>query len=96
MMTYMFRLLWRFTAGVLVTSPAWGDDLHKDQIPAPVLHHFREDFPKARRIEYELETEDGHRVYEIDFKVGRRNIQAHYREDGTLIRQDIQKSDDDD
>ena len=71
-------------------------DLRKEQVPAAVHQQFKQDYPKARAIEYELEIENGQRVYEINFKVGRRKIQAQYRENGTVIRVDRQQSDDDD
>ena len=78
-------------------TPAFADsDLRKDQVPPAVIQRFKQDYPKARSIEYELDTEDGQRIYEIDFKVGRRKIQVHYREDGTVISTDTKKSDDDD
>lgn len=77
--------------------PAWADsELRKDQVPQAVIQRFKQDYPKARRIEYELETENGQRIYEIDFKVGRRKVQVHYREDGTVISTNTQNSDDDD
>lgn len=96
MSKYFLKVFPGLLPGLLLISPAWCDDLPRDQVPLPVLQRFKQEFPKARSIEYELETENGIRIYEIDFKMGRRSIQAHYREDGSLIRKDIHKSDDDD
>ena len=77
--------------------PVWADsDLRKDQVPQAVIQRFKQDYPKARSIQYELDTEDGQRIYEIDFKVGRRKVQVHYREDGTVLSTNTRKSDDDD
>ena len=72
------------------------DDLEKEQIPNKVHEAFKAAFPKAHKIEYDLEHENGHAIYEITFKVGKRTIQAHYNEDGTLLRLDRHNKDDDD
>ena len=72
------------------------DGLKRDQVPEKILAAFKEAYPKAHHIEYEIETENGKKLYEIDFKEGRRKVQAHYREDGSLLRVDTHKSDDDD
>ena len=81
----------------LSMMPVWADsDLRRDQVPQAVIQRFKQDYPKARSIQYELDTEDGQRIYEIDFKVGRRKVQVHYREDGTVLSTNTRKSDDDD
>jgi len=96
------RLLWVFAAiigGSLLDYPigAWADsDLRKDQVPDAVIHRLKQDYPKARSIEYELETDNGQRIYEIEFKVGRRKVKAAYREDGTAVSNQQQRLDDDD
>lgn len=72
------------------------DELKRDQVPNKILEAFEAAHPKAHHIEYEIETENGQKLYEIDFKEGRRKVQAHYREDGSLLRVDTHKSDDDD
>jgi hypothetical protein len=96
------RLLWVFAAivgGGVLDYPigAWADsDLRKDQVPEAVIQRFKQDYPKARTIEYELETDDGQRIYEIEFKVGRRKVKAAYREDGTAVSNQPQRLDDDD
>jgi hypothetical protein len=92
-----YRIGLTLALGVWSVSLARADsDLRKEQVPAAVHQQFKQDYPKARSIEYELEIENGQRVYEIDFKVGRRKVQAHYREHGTVIRVDRKQSDDDD
>lgn len=70
-------------------------DLSKDQIPKAVLEAFRSAYPKARGIEYDLEMENGKKVYEIEFKNGRRKIVMHYLEDGSLMKSDNNGSDSD-
>jgi hypothetical protein len=83
--------------GLLDPIGAWADsDLRKDQVPEAVIQRFKQDYPKARTIEYELETDDGQRIYEIEFKVGRRKVKAAYREDGTAVSNQPQRLDDDD
>jgi hypothetical protein len=71
------------------------DDLRKEQVPPAVLAAFRSAYPKACGIEYQLDDEDGKKVYEIDFKLGRRKLEARYREDGTLVQVDSKDMDDD-
>jgi hypothetical protein len=71
-------------------------DLRKDQVPNAVIQQFKQDYPKARSIEYELETENERRIYAIEFKVGRRKIKAYYQEDGTVVSTEQGQLDNDD
>ena len=87
-----------FVATALIFSHEMGfadSDLSKDQIPKAVLEAFQSAYPKARGIEYDLEMENGKKVYEIEFKNGRRRLVLHYLEDGSLIQSDNKDSDSD-
>lgn len=85
-----------FLMGSWITF-AWADsDLRKDQVPEAVIQRFKQDYPKARSIEYELETDNGRRIYEIEFKVGRRKVKAYYQEDGTVVSTEQGRLDNDD
>ena len=72
------------------------DDIKKDDVPAVVHDAFKAAFPRAHNIRYEREDDDGKIIYEITFKEGKRTIQAHYGQDGSLLRLDKHNKDDDD
>ena len=72
------------------------DDINREDVPATVHDAFKAAFPKAHKIRYDREEDDGKIIYEITFKEGKRTIQAHYGKDGTLLRLDKHKKDDDD
>ena len=72
------------------------DDIKKDDVPAAVHDAFKAAFPKAHKIRYDREDDDGKIIYEITFKEGKRTIQAHYAQDGSLLRLDKHNKDDED
>jgi hypothetical protein len=99
MKNYLYRLVMAFIVVLMGAryGTAFADsDLRKDQVPNAVIQRFKQDYPKARSIEYELETDNERRVYAIEFKVGRRKAKAYYQEDGTVVSTGQGRLDNDD
>lgn len=56
------------------------------QVPLAVRNSFREMFPDARNVEWQIEREDGRRLYEAEFTRNGRRFKAYFTPDGTFVR----------
>ena len=79
------------------TSGAWADDeVQRAQVPKPVLDALAVDFPRAQAIRFNLDSEDGQKIYEVKFREGRRKIKAEYTAEGKRLSVKGKADDDDD
>ena len=60
-------------------------EISEKEVPAAVLKAFKTAYPNANDIEYTKEKEDGQTVYEIEFELGERELEALYNGDGKLL-----------
>lgn len=56
-----------------------------DKIPKPVMDTLKAKFPKAKIDKWSQEKEDGKVVYDIEFKVDGKKMEADIAVDGTLL-----------
>lgn len=70
---------------------ASAQDIAQSQVPSIIVNSFKQNFPKASDVEWELKGD----VYEVDFEIGFIDHEAHYNKSGKLIRlkQEIKESD---
>lgn len=60
-------------------------EIAEKQVPTAVLKTFKAAYPNAKDIEYTKEKEDGQAVYEIEFELSERELEALYNADGKLL-----------
>ena len=63
-----------------------GRDIPASEVPIAVRSSFREMFPNARNVQWEVKREDGRRIFEADFTRNGRRFEADFLADGTFIK----------
>jgi len=56
-------------------------------VPRAVKQSFRNRYPDATNVRWEVEREDGRRTYEAEFTFNGRRLKAEFLPDGTFIGQ---------
>lgn len=69
-------------------SKSDGRHISPSQVPAPVMSSFNNRYPNATNVQWEVEREDGSKVYQAQFRQpnGKR-IKAQFAPDGTFLGQ---------
>jgi hypothetical protein len=57
-------------------------------VPAPVLSGFQSKYPDAKDVSWEAEKEDGHLVFEAEWKVNGKEKEAVFKPDGTFLKEE--------
>ena len=55
------------------------------QVPAPVMGSFNAKFPDAKNVQWELQKEDGGKVYQAEFTQNGKRFKAQFAPDGTFL-----------
>ncbi|MBI3510507.1 MAG: hypothetical protein HY064_07575 [Bacteroidetes bacterium] len=63
-------------------------EIVNDDVPSAVSSAFQTKYPSAQGTEWEVESEDGHMIYEAGFKVDGKRMEAEFKPDGTFIKQE--------
>lgn len=62
-----------------------GRHIPASQVPDAVIKSFNRHFPNAKNVSWEVEREDGRKVYEAKFKQNGQCKQAEFLPNGTLL-----------
>jgi hypothetical protein len=63
-------------------------DISKKQVPQAVLDAFEKAYPNAKDMEYEEEQRNGKTYYEVEYQENKKQYDALYTPDGTLIEKE--------
>ena len=77
-----------FLAGSLFYSVmSFAQEIHKDEVPSVVLNIFKQKFPKAVDVEWELKNQ----LYKVEFEIGHKDHEAWINSTGGIVKhkQDI-------
>ena len=89
----MKKIILALTTGLLLfVGNVMAQDIPQSQVPSVILNKFKSDFPKAKDIEWELQSE----MYNVEFEIGRSvDHEIWYDKSGNLIKhkEDISKND---
>jgi len=64
-----------------------GRHIPASEVPDAVKKSFRSRYPNATNVRWELEREDGRRVYEAEFTLNGRRLKAEFAANGTFLGQ---------
>ena len=80
-----------FLCAVVGVASATEKKLTEAEVPRPVVETVKKKYPKAKIVEYELESEDGQSLYEVKLVDGEQKIEVHCTKDGrvSLIETEI-------
>lgn len=67
---------------------ACSDGVKESDVPATVKSSFQAKYPGATDAKWKKETSDGKKVYEAEFKLDGKEIEAEFLEDGTFHKED--------
>lgn len=70
-----------------IVSLKSGDGRHiaASQVPAPVMASFNSMFPTATNVQWQVEKEDGSKVYQAEFTQNGKRFKAQFAPDGTFL-----------
>lgn len=79
-----------YSAPVAVYTYLKDDSRHipASEVPSAVKQSFRNRYPDATNVRWEVEREDGRRVYEAEFNFNGRHLKAEFLPDGTFLGQE--------
>jgi hypothetical protein len=64
-----------------------GRHISPSQVPVAVKQSFNDRYPSATNVRWEVEREDGGRVYQAEFNFNGRHLKAQFAPDGTFLGQ---------
>jgi hypothetical protein len=72
-------------ASYSINVKSGGRDIPASEVPTAVKRSFHHRFPDATRVQWEIEREDGMRVYEAEFTLNGVRYKAEFAPDGTFL-----------
>ena len=55
------------------------------QVPAAVIESFNAKFPDAKNVQWEVQKEDGGKIYQAEFTQNGKRFKAQFAPDGTFL-----------
>ncbi|HEX8060180.1 MAG TPA: hypothetical protein VF473_04555 [Cyclobacteriaceae bacterium] len=71
-------------AATLFAGCASEFEIAASDVPQAVVESFKAKYPGATDVEWEVEKEDGKLFFEAEFKLNGKEVEAHFRPDGTF------------
>jgi len=74
-------------ASLFYSVISFAQDIHTDEVPSVVRNSFKQQFPKAMDVEWELKDQ----LYKVEFEIGRKDHEAWINSTGGIVKhkQDI-------
>ena len=74
-------------ASLFYSITSFAQDIHTDEVPSVVRNSFKQQFPKAMDVEWELKDQ----LYKVEFEIGRKDHEAWINSTGGIVKhkQDI-------
>jgi hypothetical protein len=73
---------------LLLTACATEFKIMETDVPAAVLSAFHTKYPNALNTKWEAEKNDGHLVFEAEFKLDGKNKEVYFKPDGTFLKEE--------
>ncbi|RZK52612.1 MAG: hypothetical protein EOO87_14830 [Pedobacter sp.] len=70
-------------AGICFSAQAFAQDIAANKVPSVVINTFKQAFPKASKVEWELKVD----LYNADFNIGTTDHEAWLDKKGTIVKQ---------
>ena len=70
---------------VVMKDDGGSKHISQSQVPAPVLSTFNSMFPDAKHVQWEVQKEDGGKVYQAEFTQNGKTFKAYFAPDGTFL-----------
>jgi len=81
-------ILFGFIFTIVMATSCSDNKISEDKVPGAVVSNFKTKYPAAESTKWITEKKDGKTIYEAQFKVGGKEIEAEYNDDGTFIKED--------
>ena len=62
-----------------------GKHISASEVPTPVMATFNKKFPDATNVQWQIEKEDGSKVYQAQFTQSGKSFKAQFAPDGTFL-----------
>ena len=81
-------ILFGSTLVVCLSSCSSEFEIISSDVPPTVMNGFTEKYPGANDVEWEVEKEDGHLIFEAEFKQDGKKKEACFKPDGTFVKEE--------
>ena len=78
------KIITSIIGAMLLAGCASEFEIAASDVPQAVVESFNAKYPGATNVEWEVEKEDGKLFFEAEFKHNNKEIEAHFRPDGTF------------
>jgi hypothetical protein len=72
-------------SNVVNVKSGGGRHISASEVPAPVMESFTSRFPTARNVQWQVERENGSKVYQAEFTQNGIRYKAQFAPDGTFL-----------
>ena len=72
----------------LLMASCGDNKISEDKVPGAVVTNFKSKYPTASDNKWITEKKDGKTIYEAQFKLEGKEVEAEYNEDGSYINED--------
>ncbi|KAA3651824.1 MAG: hypothetical protein DWP98_02290 [Bacteroidetes bacterium] len=69
-------------SALLITTMASAQDIKLEQVPPSIQKNFKNEYSKAKDVEWELDGE----LYEVEFEINKMDHEVWYDKDGKVMR----------
>jgi len=79
------------TTALFYSVISFAQDIRANEVPSVVLNTFKQKFPKATDVEWELEN----KLYKVEFEISRKDHEAWISSEGSVVKhkQDLKATD---
>ena len=67
---------------LLLSAVAFAQKIHADEVPSVILNTFKQKFPKAVDVEWEMKE----KLYNVEFEIGRADHEAWINDSGKVVK----------
>lgn len=71
---------------ISISNNSFAGRVSKSSIPKAIIASFEKEYPKAKKVHYVKEIEGGKTIFQIDFIMDNKELEALYNNDGTMIQ----------
>ena len=72
-------------SNIVSVKSGGGRHISASEVPAPVMSTFNNMFPNATNVQWQIEKEDGGKVYQAEFSQNGKRFKAQFAPDGTFL-----------
>jgi len=71
---------------ISISNNSFAGKIAKSVVPKAIITSFEKEYPKAKKVHYVKENEGGKSIFQIDFIMDNKELEALYNLDGTMIQ----------